>query len=289
MNWVAVTEPVRRRELIAEAVGRAYAAKAAAERRELTVPETDQGEIWVTEDGATTVWAMPGEHRVVLADLLTNETEPATVWRQLEALAGAAGWSGVWSFSAHTGQEMMAALAAEAHATRVATKMCIAVADVPAAEGIRLKPMGDGDFAAYRAVADEEYAQERFDSGSEPTIEEARRVAVEQMLELLPEGLRTPGHRLWVVRDRQDRRAGVLWVHFGEGTAFIYDIAMDEDRRGQGLGTQTLRAAAEETARAGADVLALNVFGSNESARRLYTREGYRETEALWSVPIVAR
>lgn len=289
MSWVAVTEPARRRELLGAALGRAHAAKAAAERRELAVPETDQGEIWTTEDGTTIVWAIPDEHRVVLADLLTDETAPATVWHQLEVLAGAAGWSGIWSFSAHAGQELMAALAAEAHATRVATKMRIAVAGVPAPEGIRLHPMDDADYSAFRAVADEEYAQERFDSGSEQTIEAARRVAEEQMLELLPEGPRTPGHRLWVVRDRDDRRAGMLWVHFGEDVAFIYDIAMDEDRRGQGLGTQTLRAAAEETARAGADVLALNVFGSNENARRLYTREGYRETEALWSVPIEAR
>ncbi|MDQ0612422.1 ribosomal protein S18 acetylase RimI-like enzyme [Microbacterium sp. W4I4] len=289
MSWIPVTEPARRRELLTAAVGRAHAAKASAERRELAVPETDQGEIWTTEDGATIVWAMPDEYRIVLADLLTHETDPAAVWRLLEELAGEAGWSGAWSVSAYAGQGRVAALVGAARATRVATKMRVAVAGVPAPEGIRLHPMGDADYSAFRAVADEEYAQERFDSGSEPTIEAARRVAEEQMFELLPEGPRTPGHRLWVVRDRDDRRAGMLWVHFGEGVAFIYDIAMDEDRRGQGLGTQTLRAAAEETARAGADVLALNVFGSNENARRLYTREGYRETETIWSVPIVAR
>jgi len=289
VSWVPVTEPDRRRELLTAAVGRAHAAKAAAESRELTAPEDDRGEIWTTEDSTTTVWAIPDAYKVVLADLFTNETDPAALWSLLEKLAGVAGWSGVWSVSAYTGQERMAALVGAAHATRVATKMRIAVAGVPAPEGIRLHPMSDVDYAAFRAVSDEEYAQERFDSGSEPTIEDARRVAAEQMLELLPEGPRTPGHRLWVVRDRDDRRAGMLWLRLDEEAAFIYDIAMDEDRRGQGLGTQTLRAAAAESARAGAEVLALNVFGSNEDARRLYTREGYRETETIWSVPIVAR
>jgi ribosomal protein S18 acetylase RimI-like enzyme len=164
--------------------------------------------------------------------------------------------------------------------------MRIAVAEVPQPSGIRLVPMDDGDFSAYRAVADEDYAQERFASGAEPTIEESRRVAAVQMAELLPFGPRTPGHRLWIVRDAEDVPAGMLWVQLGDGAAFIYDISMDEDRRGQGLGTQALRAAALETARAGLQTLALNVFGSNEGARRLYTREGYRETEVLWSVPI---
>ena len=106
---------------------------------------------------------------------------------------------------------------------------------------------------------------------------------------LLPEGLQAPGNRFWTVRDDDDRRAGILWLHLRENLGFIYDFAIDEDRRGRGLGTQTLRAAAEETARAGLDVLALNVFGSNPGARRLYEREGYRITESLWSVPIPRR
>lgn len=29
--------------------------------------------------------------------------------------------------------------------------------------------------------------------------------------------------------------------------------------------------------------IALNVFGSNEPARRLYAREGYLESEIIWS------
>lgn len=288
MTWSSVTEP-RRRELLRAAAERVTVARAAAERREIAVPETDRGEIWATDDGVTTVWVMPDEHTVVLADLLTNETDPMALWRQLEELAGTAGWTGVWNFSAHAGQQTMTALAAAAQATRVATKMRIAAVGVAEPEGIHLHPMDDADYTSYRADADEEYAQERFASGAEPTIDESRRVAAEQMLDLLPEGPRTRGHGMWVVRDHDGQRAGILWVHFGEAEAFIYDIAMDEGRRGHGLGTQTLRAAAVETVRAGADVLALNVFGSNEGARRLYAREGYRETESLWSVPIVAR
>ncbi|MFE6994754.1 GNAT family N-acetyltransferase [Microbacterium sp. NPDC057659] len=282
MTWVQVTAPTRRSALIASAVGRVFAARAAAERREIDVPEMDSGEIWQTDDGAVTVWAMPRAGSVVLADV----DGTAVSWPQLDALAAVAGWSGSWEFSSFEGEPRMAALATEAAARRVATKMRVDVAGVPAPAGIRLVPMTDADFETYRAVADEDYAQERFASGSESTIEASRRVAAEQMAEYLPDGPRTAGQRLWTVRDEAGEGAGILWVGFDDHAGFIYDISLDEDRRGQGMGTQTLRAAAAETASAGLAVLALNVFGSNEGARRLYAREGYRETEILWSAPI---
>ncbi|REJ05509.1 GNAT family N-acetyltransferase [Microbacterium bovistercoris] len=282
MSWNRVSDPEQRGVLISAAVGRVYAARSAAERRDIPVPELDSGEIWQTDDGTVTVWTIPGDGEVVLADV----DGPTIAWPILDDLAAQAGWSGIWHFSSFAEGTEMAALAAAGDARRVATKMRVSVSEVPAPAGIRLVPMGEDDFAAYRAVADEDYAQERFASGAEPTIEDSRRVAAEQMAELLPDGPRTPGHRLWTVRDSVGERVGILWVHVGEDAAFIYDISLDESRRGQGLGTQALRAAAEQTAAAGLDVLALNVFGSNDGARRLYAREGYRETEALWSVPI---
>jgi GNAT superfamily N-acetyltransferase len=284
VTWIQAADTVRRRELLADAVARAYTAKALAEGTETLVPEKDDGEIWSTAGDTAIVWALPEKGRVVLADVHAPGLSAAVLWPLLDALATDAGWSGTWQFSACAGQEQ--ALAEHVHARRVATKMRIAVAEVPQPSGIRLVPMDGGDFSAYRAVADEDYAQERFASGAEPTIEESRRVAAAQMAELLPFGPRTPGHRLWVVRDAEDAPAGMLGVHLGDSAAFICDISMDADRRGQGLGTQTLRAAAAETARTGLQTLALNVFGSNDGARRLYTREGYRETEVLWSVPI---
>lgn len=103
------------------------------------------------------------------------------------------------------------------------------------------------------------------------------------MARLLPDGLATPGQRLWTVCDDGGQAVGRLWVHLQEHRGFIYDIEMRESVRGQGLGTQTLRAAAAHTSEVGLRLLALNVFGSNEPARRLYAREGYTETEVIWS------
>src|SRR5690606_25540597 len=83
--------------------------------------------------------------------------------------------------------------------------------------------------------------------------------AEESMARLLPDGLDTPGQRLWTVQDRDAEAVGLLWVHLQEELAFIYDIEMRESVRGLGYGTQTLRAAAE------------------------HTREGFVGTEAIWS------
>jgi ribosomal protein S18 acetylase RimI-like enzyme len=58
-------------------------------------------------------------------------------------------------------------------------------------------------------------------------------------------------------------------------TAWIFDIEVFAEHRGRGLGRALLSAAEEEVARHGAANLGLNVFGSNEVARRLYESAGY--------------
>ncbi len=59
-----------------------------------------------------------------------------------------------------------------------------------------------------------------------------------------------------------------------DGDYYLLAIAVDADRRGEGIGT-TLLTSAEETARAtGSTHFALHVSGSNATARRLYERHG---------------
>jgi ribosomal protein S18 acetylase RimI-like enzyme len=77
---------------------------------------------------------------------------------------------------------------------------------------------------------------------------------------------------------------GQLWVarRGPEGSTefFVYDVAIDEARRGQGLGRATM-VAAEEFARAnGGTRLGLSVFGPNTVARALYESLGYRTMAA---------
>jgi GNAT superfamily N-acetyltransferase len=58
--------------------------------------------------------------------------------------------------------------------------------------------------------------------------------------------------------------------------------------RRQGIGTELLRAAAEQVQAAGAEMLALEVLESNPAARRLYDRLGFRTVERVLAAPVTA-
>ncbi len=94
-------------------------------------------------------------------------------------------------------------------------------------------------------------AQTHVDDGLWPA-DEALGMAIREIGEILSAGRDTPGHRFWTVHDDQCTSVGVLWIAQVTGRAdrlFIYDIWIDPERRGQGLGAATL-AALEALARA---------------------------------------
>jgi GNAT superfamily N-acetyltransferase len=75
-----------------------------------------------------------------------------------------------------------------------------------------------------------------------------------------------------------DEKVGILWLAKRPGAVsewWIYDIVIDEEFRGTGLGRPTLHAAEEFAAAHGATQLGLNVFGPNAVARHLYDAAGY--------------
>ncbi|MGI8522935.1 MAG: GNAT family N-acetyltransferase [Nocardioides sp.] len=174
----------------------------------------------------------------------------------------------------------------EARSPRLAaTRMQLDLATPTPEDLVRLEPMTGEQYADYRAVSDEGYAQDLFASGGFGSLEEARASAAKQFVELLPDGLESTGHRLWhAYADGRD--VGLLWIWLDGAWAYIYDIRMDEALRGRGYGTGTLRAGANAARDAGAAYLGLNVFGQNEGARRLYERSGYDTVERFWVIPL---
>ncbi len=75
---------------------------------------------------------------------------------------------------------------------------------------------------------------------------------------------------LWIgPADWRRRRAGAWWV---------WDVLVDEGRRGEGLGRATMLLAEEYATAHGARTLGLSVFGFNLAARRLYESLGYGTT-----------
>jgi GNAT superfamily N-acetyltransferase len=86
------------------------------------------------------------------------------------------------------------------------------------------------------------------------------------------------GHHVFGVM-ADGRRVGIVWLgpslHDDATERYLFNIEIDEEHRGQGLGRAAMRAAEDWTRADGASQLALNVFGFNDRARSLYDSLGY--------------
>ncbi|HET6819545.1 MAG TPA: GNAT family N-acetyltransferase [Candidatus Limnocylindria bacterium] len=148
------------------------------------------------------------------------------------------------------------------------------------APAVSLRNMRPEEFPAFVAHAKEEYAREIASMGGE-SEEFARRKSEEDHAAILPQGLDTPGHFIFVVESGGER-VGVLWLaereHGSEKQCYIYDVEIDEAHRGKGFGREAMQLAEGEARSRGLDRIALNVFGGNDVARNLYRSLGYVET-----------
>jgi ribosomal protein S18 acetylase RimI-like enzyme len=141
--------------------------------------------------------------------------------------------------------------------------------------------MTQGEFDGYLGWVVPDYARELERNGK--AAGDAAMVASRASFDgVLPHGVATDGQTLLVAEDPEDGdRVGLLW--FGPSTddaaaAWIYDITVDEDRRGQGWGRAIMRAFEDEALARGYRRAGLNVYGDNLVARRLYESLGYLET-----------
>jgi RimJ/RimL family protein N-acetyltransferase len=134
-------------------------------------------------------------------------------------------------------------------------------------------------YVTWHAYAVAGYAEENVKSGRW-TEDEALSKSEADFQALLPDGLDTAGHELWSVVDTAGDEVGILWIATDRrpAYAFIYDIEMNPDRRGEGFGTAALLALDDWCRSNGITTIGLHVFGHNQGAWRLYQRMGYVET-----------
>ena len=109
---------------------------------------------------------------------------------------------------------------------------------------LHLRPMSEGEFQAYRERSIHEYANAHVKAGSWPTEEAEQRSAAE-FAELLPDGLATEDMLLYTAERGMDDVVGLVWLSLkaprgGRDFAWIYDIEVVADRRGQGYGVPLL-------------------------------------------------
>ncbi len=237
------------------------------------------GRIWTWDEGASWMWILERPDQAVLAGLHCPADEVAIRWPEIRALAGAQGWDSL-TFSVWADDPISAAVLEATGSIPVATKMQLAVAGVPLPVGVSLEPMSPQRFAAFRERSIEVYVDDLLASGPSTDRASARAEAVRITDGQLSDGVATAGHTLCQIR-RDDQLVGDLWIADDRHRCFLYDIVVDQALRGQGIGTQALRAAAEHTRRNGAIWLGLNVFAANSRAHALYLREGFTVTEQI--------
>ncbi|WP_314612901.1 GNAT family N-acetyltransferase [Streptomyces stackebrandtii] len=114
------------------------------------------------------------------------------------------------------------------------------------------------------------------------TSEDAYRHADESMARSLPSGTPTPEHVVFDVVDNAGVSVGYLWIgpdrSDDAGAWWVWDIAIDADRRGRGLGRRAMLLGKECARAQGAHTLGLSVFDFNTGARGLYESLGYETT-----------
>ncbi len=147
---------------------------------------------------------------------------------------------------------------------------------------VQLVPMAEADYVTYLEASTASYADEKVKAGNWKP-EEALSLSQEEFHKLLPDGLATKDNYLYsIVDEATGEKVGILWVAVvtrGKQTrAFVYDFAIDEDKRRHGYGTQAFLALEDKVKALGLDTIGLHVFGHNHAAIALYEKLGYVAT-----------
>ena len=147
---------------------------------------------------------------------------------------------------------------------------------------VRLRPITAEEFPAFVTASKAGYAEGIEVHGGQ-THEAAQQKAEADFPAVLPLGLDTPGHFIFVV-EADGVAVGRLWLAdrqlAGRRVFFVYDVTIDAEHQGRGYGRAAMSLAEDEARARGIDRIELNVFGGNEVARGLYRSLGYVETSA---------
>jgi GNAT superfamily N-acetyltransferase len=132
------------------------------------------------------------------------------------------------------------------------------------------------------------FAEQLVASGS-ATPDQAAGRAISSHEELLPQEFDTPGHGFYVIEADEEPVATIWICEFHPGTHFVNDVEVNPAFRGRGYGRAAMQVGEDRAAAAGSRHLALNVFGHNDVAIKLYESMGYEITDSTRSLRLTGR
>jgi len=152
---------------------------------------------------------------------------------------------------------------------------------------INLIPLDETQFLDYMMLTKAEFISEICHAKKLDPVD-ASNIMEQQLLDLLPNGFKTPGHYQYrIVKKGSDTDVGFLWYAADTrevgSSAFIYDIRITEEHRGAGYASAAMRALELEVRSKGISKLSLHVFGHNTTARNWYLKLGFIETDVMMS------
>lgn len=148
---------------------------------------------------------------------------------------------------------------------------------------IRLQLMTESDFKEYLSSAVGVYASEKVKAGNWKESEALER-SRKEFNDLLPQGICTPDHFLFNIKNEEDMKAGFLWFAIAPRQPewyFIYDFEIHDAFRRRGYATQALAELDAFAHAHGIGGIELHVFGYNTAARALYKKAGFIEANIM--------
>ncbi len=143
-----------------------------------------------------------------------------------------------------------------------------------------LRPLSAEEIAGYVPRLSAAYAAELHEH-LHLNVEAAAAQAENSAAGAFPGGAVAAGNWLFAVEDGEGTQVGILWLgepSDGEADSlWVYDIEIDPEHRGRGLGRDTMLLAEEEARRLGRTRIKLSVFARNAVARALYLSLGFEE------------
>ena len=149
---------------------------------------------------------------------------------------------------------------------------------------LTMKPMTEAEFESYVEPSIADYAEGHVADG-QWTPSEALEKARKEFQDLLPQGIHTPDQYLFSLFNDAGQKVGMLWFALrggeGQGSAWVYDVRIDDAFRRQGYGSAAFVQMEKRVRELGGKKIALHVFGSNHAAREMYEKLGYQTTNVL--------